>query len=527
MAEFNEILPVWQANGKEPPLSKVVDGWKQDERPPADYMNHLHNRTFESIRELQTYALHKDGEEIANISEDIKELTNIKSQKTIKDFAFYVSPNGDDNNSGLASNEPFKTIQKAINSLPDVIQHHTTIYLADGTYTDNQTAFDGANIDIYNTTGTTSCVAYVTDKNVKESGSILIYGNPTNKDAVIIDGQNTREKCIFVMDVKRINIKGVTCKNATFSNIQYKRGASGQLKNVVSDGSQYGIWGYQYTFIEFQGDVLVKNATAYGIMMQIHTYFNAIGLTLQNNAAGLNVTDHTKCFFPNTCTFNATGDAFNIDPSSYASINSGTFIGCKIGSVNGGRIKLTSPIVTFSPVDGLLMLRKGSVAEIHDPIFSSGATPSSVSGIGIQVLEGSVLYVLNGYIDGFYKGISITEASRAFIEGTDLRNSRFDGVSVTRATVSLKNVVSTVQNGRYGIENRSGVVHDGGGNTISGVTRQLGAIGAIWETRTGPTASRPTTFIDVGAPYYDTTLWKTVRYSGSGNVWRDETGVIA
>ncbi|MCP1176191.1 chitobiase/beta-hexosaminidase C-terminal domain-containing protein [Bacillus sp. 1663tsa1] len=60
MTEFNKKLPVWNAPGIEPPISKVETGWKIDERPPAEYMNYLQNKTYESILELQRDAVHKD-----------------------------------------------------------------------------------------------------------------------------------------------------------------------------------------------------------------------------------------------------------------------------------------------------------------------------------------------------------------------------------------------------------------------------------------------------------------------------------
>ncbi|KAA0766393.1 chitobiase/beta-hexosaminidase C-terminal domain-containing protein [Bacillus sp. SH5-2] len=69
MAEFKKSLPIWNATGVEPPLSKAERGWKVDERPPADYMNYLQNRTYEAIKELQENAVHK--ETIGSIQSDI------------------------------------------------------------------------------------------------------------------------------------------------------------------------------------------------------------------------------------------------------------------------------------------------------------------------------------------------------------------------------------------------------------------------------------------------------------------------
>ncbi|MEK4640339.1 glycosyl hydrolase family 28-related protein [Bacillus sp. FSL W8-0519] len=59
MAEFERRLPGWNAQGIEPPLSKIDEGWKKNERPPAEYMNFLHYTTYEAIKELQENAVHK------------------------------------------------------------------------------------------------------------------------------------------------------------------------------------------------------------------------------------------------------------------------------------------------------------------------------------------------------------------------------------------------------------------------------------------------------------------------------------
>ncbi len=70
MAEFKKNLPVWKAVGVEPPLSKTERGWRVDERPPAEYMNYLQNKTYESILELQTNAVHKDDFSLVKTAAD-------------------------------------------------------------------------------------------------------------------------------------------------------------------------------------------------------------------------------------------------------------------------------------------------------------------------------------------------------------------------------------------------------------------------------------------------------------------------
>ncbi|WP_052410365.1 DUF1565 domain-containing protein [Paenibacillus durus] len=56
---------------------------------------------------------------------------------TSSTLTYYVSTSGSDSNSGLTSSAPFKTIQKAINSLPLVINNDVTISIAAGTYNED------------------------------------------------------------------------------------------------------------------------------------------------------------------------------------------------------------------------------------------------------------------------------------------------------------------------------------------------------------------------------------------------------
>jgi hypothetical protein len=67
---FKETLPVWNSPGIEPTASKVANGWKVDERPPADYMNYLHNKTYKALKELQEKAVHASDLEDLRLGAD-------------------------------------------------------------------------------------------------------------------------------------------------------------------------------------------------------------------------------------------------------------------------------------------------------------------------------------------------------------------------------------------------------------------------------------------------------------------------
>ncbi|WP_439022596.1 chitobiase/beta-hexosaminidase C-terminal domain-containing protein [Bacillus thuringiensis] len=112
MAEFKKSLPIWNATGVEPPLSKAERGWKVDERPPADYMNYLQNRTYEAIKELQENAVHKETigsiqTDINTAKQDIEENTN-----QIKIIQEQITTGG----SGVLS---FNTLSELQNAFPN------------------------------------------------------------------------------------------------------------------------------------------------------------------------------------------------------------------------------------------------------------------------------------------------------------------------------------------------------------------------------------------------------------------------
>ena len=51
--KYEKPLPEWLAEGLEPPQSKKVEGWKQGDRPPAEWWNWQMNKTYEALEELQ------------------------------------------------------------------------------------------------------------------------------------------------------------------------------------------------------------------------------------------------------------------------------------------------------------------------------------------------------------------------------------------------------------------------------------------------------------------------------------------
>ncbi len=127
---------------------------------------------------------------------------------TTQNITYYVDPtNGNDENEGT-ENAPFKTIQKAIDSLPKIINHEVRILLEDGIYNEN--------ITISGFIGT---------------GELSIRGRNLNKETVIING-----KIRVTSNNIRIYIAFFTLKNFTDIGIHATSNINLYTFNLIIDG---------------------------------------------------------------------------------------------------------------------------------------------------------------------------------------------------------------------------------------------------------------------------------------------------
>lgn len=53
---FTKEIPQWENAGQKPPLSKITEGFKPLDHPPADWFNWYMNGTYEALKELQNGA---------------------------------------------------------------------------------------------------------------------------------------------------------------------------------------------------------------------------------------------------------------------------------------------------------------------------------------------------------------------------------------------------------------------------------------------------------------------------------------
>ena len=73
--------------------------------------------------------------DIDTLNSDIDNIERyINNDKTLTDMSLYVSKNGNDNNNGLTPETAFLTFQKAIDFLPQTVNHVVTINIGEGVY---------------------------------------------------------------------------------------------------------------------------------------------------------------------------------------------------------------------------------------------------------------------------------------------------------------------------------------------------------------------------------------------------------
>ena len=143
-----------------------------------------------------------DWHDIVNKNfEEVNSSLNDCVKQTRGDVTYYVSSSGSDENNGLTESESFRTIQKAINSIPKMLNHNVTIMIAVGNYNENikiegfhgggilgitgkGDTSDGCNVNQISITSCTSCISLaklnVTTTTASDAGISVKYSTAVN-----------------------------------------------------------------------------------------------------------------------------------------------------------------------------------------------------------------------------------------------------------------------------------------------------------------------------------------------------------
>ncbi|MEW9104243.1 hypothetical protein [Paenibacillus sp.] len=77
---FEKELPQWKEEGVKPPQSKLDEGWKVQDKPPAAWLNWQMNKTYEALKEV-----HEKAAEKTDVTKTLKDAKDYTDQK-VKDI---------------------------------------------------------------------------------------------------------------------------------------------------------------------------------------------------------------------------------------------------------------------------------------------------------------------------------------------------------------------------------------------------------------------------------------------------------
>lgn len=188
-----------------------------------------------------------------------------KPSMTTGNLTLYVSTTGNDNNDGLTAGTALRTVQAAINKIPQILRHPVVINIAAGTYAERPVLEN------------------------KYGASIVLQGATTKGTTHQISGLDVRSVS------SNISIRGFYINNATNHNITSNESVSVNIQNCLLAGSTTNFYG-----------ILFANSTG-----------NVTGTEIKNKYAAIGAIQNAKVFSANNL---GTGNLIGLNAASNAAI---------------------------------------------------------------------------------------------------------------------------------------------------------------------------------------------------------------
>lgn len=476
MTEFEKRLPMWNAPGIEPPLDKTDEGWKKSERPPAEYMNFLHNTTFEALKELQENAAHKNV--INRIQTDATEAKK-KADETSEQIGVL-------SDLGTAPRSLTKTISEKEVNVKDLGvkgdgTNESTLLLSAINYAaDNHvTLFIPKNMTI------TVDVMTVTNKEnfgIRCEGTIKRMDNsPTVGSLLKVDG-------CFNVTIPEINFDGNGLNNGCVENVAYTPNQEQKHCLSISNSSHVRIDDF-YVLNPCGDGIYITNGCKDIKIKNVKGKADAqIGRNLVSliHCEDINI---DYIYSDNIGHFDMPG-GFDIEPNHATEVVRNVFIG-QVNITGGGTCPFAIQATNSATTENIFV---NSVNLIRTNIIDPGKEINSVivSGSNVHIDKISAInntiynptfivienhgkttkgiYIKSSYAENCYRGI--TFGYRAMVENIEIkaviRNAKFDGVDFFNANnVKLEIDIDSVGVDRFMINKPTsgGVVEN---ITISG-----------------------------------------------------------
>ena len=351
----------------------------------------------------------------------------------------YVSPDGNDANSGLTAEEPFQTISKALGKILGTYSNPRTIHLAPGIYSPSATAEPFPLRGRHNVTLSGSG----RDKTIlscEDSLGTLYMENIENfrmENLTIQDGLTEYERQIK-MYYSDLSMNNVTIRN-NLSGAIYARDCRLSLTDVNINNNGYGISYYPYEEDKYMTlkNVTVKNNTGTGIYIgngENVTFDPDDRCTIYHNGTDLSISTYIRTTWP----IDVYVDTFTVAyPSDYH----------------------TSPVIGFN-MDILHALEEQVAADLFVSPEGDDENSGLTAGQPLQTIKKAICKIIADSSNqrsiflspGTYSRAGTGETSpircRSYVSmiGDNPANTIFDGVyirSLRNQKVNIKNITLT------------------------------------------------------------------------------------
>lgn len=213
----------------------------------------------------------------------------------------------------------------------------------------------------------------------------------------------------------------------------------------------------------------------------------------------------------------------------YVAINNNKIYNCTHGiSIRSDSVNQTYMIenneINNCTTNGIYIVLVAETVTLRgNKIRGTTTTPLTVGFVNHVIVDGNE-------IDGGAQAVSFTPVKTLHVTNNKIRNLTYsqysmlvNGTVTTKPIVAMNTLESNTINGIRMIID--GVCFGNNASIISAaVSTDLFNVGSspVNQARSGSTANRPSTFLYVGFPYWDTTLGKPIWWNGT--VWKDATG---
>ena len=200
-----------------------------------------------------------------NVSGDLavggRLLLGQKLLRSVEDVTFYVDDDGSDETGNGTEENPWRTIQRAVDSLPSILDHSASVFIKSGTYAEN-----------------------VVISGLSGAGSLLILGDDESQQKPVITSPQGASgdvfyisNCTALVTIRGMKVLGTGVSATTEGVLVYR--AHAYVSQVEFEGFPSGTnaIGVYFSFMQVHSSVFKNNSVALGASSSIVRVFETSG----------------------------------------------------------------------------------------------------------------------------------------------------------------------------------------------------------------------------------------------------------